>query len=398
MNKIEFNPYSHDVHDNPYVYYKELREKEPVYYNAEHKFWLLTKWEDCHNAFRDFKTFSSKEGPGLEPDINQGQGSLYPMFIASDPPLHTRQRKIVSRYMTPQAVNSLEPYVRQKAIDLLSPHLPKGRIDMVEDFSALLPMDVISTMIHVPENEQDMVRGWADDLIARADGQYGASERQANGYLNLGSYFDKLAQTRAELPEEPNDLFSSLLQAEKSGDLPHADLIGFGILLAVAGNETTTKLIGNMCYRLWEHPQQRQLLIDDPSKIGMAVEEVLRYDGSSQIIGRTCTKDTVIRGKTIKAGERVGLAIISASRDEEKFLEAEKFDVTRGERNHMAFGFGIHACLGSALARLEVRICMEEILRLVPDYDLDPQQLTRIYNPNVRGYNSMPMTFTAHRD
>ena len=394
MKTIEFNPYAHEVHDNPYEYYKVMREQEPVYYNEEHKFWILTKWEDCHNAFRDFKTFSSVHGPGLEPDINQGQGSLYPMFIASDPPLHTRQRKIVSRFMTPQAVVALEPYVRQKAINLLTPHLPSGKIDMVEDFSALLPMDVISTMIHVPESDQDTVRGWADDLIARADGQAGVTDRQAHGYLNLGGYFDKLAKERAPLPADSNDLFSALLEAEKAGDLPHADLIGFGILLAVAGNETTTKLIGNMCYRLWEHQQQRQMLIDDPSLMAMAVEEVLRFDGSSQIIGRTCTKDTVIRGKTIKAGDRVGLAIISASRDEEKFPNAETFDITRGERGHMAFGFGIHACLGSALARLEVRICMEEILRLMPDYEIDSSRLTRIYNPNVRGYNSMPMTFT----
>jgi len=395
MPKIEYDPYSHAVHDDPYVHYAKLREQEPVYFNEQHKFWLLTKWEHCHAVFRDFKSFSSKEGPALEANANQGEGSLYPMFIASDPPRHTQLRRVVSQHFTPTYIANLEDYVRDKARALINQHLASGAMDMVQDFSALLPMDVIATMIHVPAEDQDRVRGWADDLIHREDGQSESSERQVTGYLNLGNYFDKLATERALLPHDPNDLFSCILQAEKEGLMAHNDVVGFGILLAVAGNETTTKLIGNAVYRLWQHPEQRQLLIDDPEKIPDAVEEILRFDGSSQIIGRLCVKDTVIGGKTIKAGDRVGLAIISASRDEDHFPNANTFDVTRGERAHMAFGFGIHGCLGSALARLEIRVCLEEILRLIPDYVIDTDGLQRTYNPNVRGYTHIPVNFPA---
>jgi cytochrome P450 len=395
MSKIEYDPYSHAVHDDPYVHYAQLREHEPVYFNEQHKFWLLTKWDHCYAVFRDFKSFSSKEGPALEANANQGEGSLYPMFIASDPPRHTHLRRVVSQHFTPAYIARLEDYIRNKAIALLTPHLATGTMDMVQDFSALLPMAVIATMIHVPAADQDKVRGWADDLIHREDGQSETSERQVMGYLNLGTYFDNMATERAKLPHDPDDLFSCILQAEKDGKMAHSDVVGFGILLAVAGNETTTKLIGNAVYRLWQYPEQRQLLIDNPSKIPDAIEEILRFDGSSQIIGRLCVKDTVIGGKTIKAGDRVGLAIISASRDEDHFPNANTFDVTRGERAHMAFGFGIHGCLGSALARLEIRVCLEEILRLTPHYEIDVDGLARTYNPNVRGYTHIPVSFKA---
>lgn len=393
-NKVEYNPYSHDVHDNPYVHYDELREKDPVYYNEEHKFWLLTKYEHCYQVFRDFKNFSSKHGPAIEANANQGEGSLYPMFIASDPPKHTAVRKVVAQHFTPTYINKLEAYVREKASSLIKPHLANGEMDLVQDFSAILPMDVISSMIHVPKEDQDQVRTWADNLIDREDGQHEPSHLQAEGYLNLGAYFDKLAVERAKLPHDPDDLFSCILQAEREGKMAHNEVCGFGILLAVAGNETTTKLIGNAMYRLWEHKDQRQLLVDDPALIPDAVEEILRFDGSSQVIGRLCVNDTQVGGKTIRAGDRVGLAIIAASRDEDRFPNANTFDVTRGERAHMAFGFGMHSCLGAALARLEARVCLEELLKHMPDYEIDPAGLKRTYNPNVRGYTHVPLSFT----
>ncbi|MEE2651735.1 MAG: cytochrome P450 [Pseudomonadota bacterium] len=391
MAAVEFNPYSHAVHEDPYPYYQRLRAEAPVYYNAEHGFWLLSKWEDCFNAFRDFKTFSSINGPALESDQSASAG--YPMFINMDPPDHTRIRKLLSGLMVPQRIAALEDYTRQKARSLIAPHLARGEMDLIQDFSAILPMDVISTMIHVPEADQAAVRTWADELIYREDGQFEISEANVNAYFKLAQYFDDLSRQLAEQPFDPDDMFSCVLQAEKDGKMTHDDVIGFGILLAVAGNETTTKLIGNMGYRLWQHPQQRQLLIDDPSRIADAVEETLRFDGSTQMIGRTVTKDIEIRGQKIAAGARVGLCIISASRDEERYENADVYDVCRGARDHMAFGVGIHACLGSALARLEVRVCFEELLKAVPDYDLDLSRSDRTHNPNVRGFTTLPMRF-----
>lgn len=389
--KLEFNPYSHKVHDDPYPWYARLREEAPVYYNEEHGFWLLTKWDDCQAAFKDFKTFSSINGPALEAEQNTSAGC--PMFINMDPPNHTKIRKLLSPLMVPQRIAQLEDYTRQKAKSLLAEHAASGRMDMIRDFSAILPMDVISTMIHVPASEQDKVRNWADELIYREDGQFGLSDKNINAYFNLAVYFDELSKELASKPHDPDDIFSCVLQAEREGKMSHEDVIGFGILLAVAGNETTTKLIGNMTYRLWQHPEQRQMLVNDPSLIANAVEETLRFDGSSQMIGRTVMKDVEIRGKQLKAGDRVGLCIIAASRDEDRYEHADTYDITRGARDHMAFGLGIHSCLGAALARLEVRVCFEEILKLMPEYELNMDAADRTHNPNVRGYTHLPMQF-----
>ncbi|HCS28244.1 MAG TPA: cytochrome P450, partial [Spongiibacteraceae bacterium] len=386
---VHFDPYAHEVHDDPYPYYAKMREQAPVYYNRKHGYWLLTKWDDCQAAFRDFRTFSSAAGPALE--ANQDVNAGYPMFINMDPPQHTRIRKLIQALMLPQRIAELEPYIREKAVSLLTPHLKSGRMDLTQDFAALLPMDVISTMIHVPVEDQNQVRQWADDLIFREDGQFGLNERNITAYLSMGSYFDKLATELSGKLAGDDDIFSAILQAEREGKLSHDDVIGFGILLAIAGNETTTKLIGNMCYRLWQHKDQRQLLIDDPQKIANGVEETLRFDGSTQMIGRQVMQDVEIRGNTIKAGERVGLCIISASRDEGRYENAESYDVTRGARDHMAFGSGVHSCVGSALARLEVRVCMEELLRLIPDYEIDEAGLERTHNPNVRGFTHVPV-------
>ncbi|MFT5033248.1 MAG: cytochrome P450 [Bermanella sp.] len=391
---VHFDPYAHEVHHDPYPYYAKMRQHAPVYYNEQHGYWLLSKWDDCQAAFRDFRTFSSSAGPALE--ANQDANAGYPMFINMDPPQHTRIRKLIQALMLPQRIAELEPYIRDKAVSLLSRHLKAGRMDLTQDFAALLPMDVISTMIHVPVEDQNQVRQWADDLIFREDGQFGLNERNITAYLSMGSYFDKLATELSAKLTGADDVFSAVLQAERDGKLSHEDVIGFGILLAIAGNETTTKLIGNMCYRLWQHKDQRQLLIDDPAKIVDGVEETLRFDGSTQMIGRQVMQDVEIRGTTLKAGDRVGLCIISASRDEDRYANADSYDVTRGARDHMAFGTGVHACVGSALARLEVRVCMEEILRLMPDYEIDEAGLERTYNPNVRGFTHVPITFTPH--
>lgn len=393
--QVHFDPYDHAVHDDPYPYYARLRQHAPVYYNEEHGYWLLSKWDDCYAAFRDVATFSSIAGPALEAQQDANAG--YPMFINMDPPDHTRIRKLIQPLMLPQRIKVLEQYIRDKAVSLLTPHLGNGYMDLTQDFAALLPMDVISTMIHVPEPDQDMVRGWADDLIYREDGQFGLNERNINAYLAMGNYFDELATEMSEKLQGEDDIFSAVLQAERQGQLTHKDVIGFGILLAIAGNETTTKLIGNMSYRLWQHKDQRQLLINDPSLMGKAVEETLRFDGSTQMIGRQVMKDVEIRGCKLKAGERVGLCIISASRDEEKFDNANSFDITRGSRDHMAFGKGIHSCVGASLARLEVAVCMEEILRLIPDYEIDEAGLQRTHNPNVRGFTHVPISFTPRK-
>lgn len=390
MAKLQLDPYDHQFHWDPYPTYQALREQDPVHYNADLDLWFLTKWDDVFNAFRDFKSFINTGATSLEKGSTEALP--YPMFIFSDPPQHTRIRNLFMPLMTPLAVQALEQMIRQKTRQLLEPKLATGRFDFVDDLGCFLPMDVISALTSVPAQDQDKVRGWADDLIAREDKQHSLSERNIQGFINMATYFETHSATFAA-SGKATGLVDIMLRAEQAGTMDRKQTVGTLILLAIAGNETTTKLIGNMAYRLWQHQDQRALLVQDPSLIGNAVEETLRYDGSSQIIVRRAGKDVTLRGKTIPEGARVGLCIISANRDPDKYPDPDRYDVRRGARDHMAFGMGIHACLGSALARLEARVVFEELLPRMPDYEIDEAGLRRAHNPNVRGYTHVPARF-----
>jgi cytochrome P450 len=388
---IEFDPYSHKVHDDPYPYYKQLRDHAPVYLSPR-GFWVLSRWDDVQRAMRDFKNFSNHMGVSLEAEMNHG----YPMIIAMDPPQHTRMRKIIATMLTPEKVARLETLIRDLAVELLQPHLEKGRIDLLQDFAVYLPMAVIARMIKVPRADEDKVRLWTDTLVQREDGEAKISRTVAEAYLNLAVYFDDLVKQHWD--DAPDDtLIGAIIQAEKAGELTHDEVIGFMILLGVAGNETTTKLIGNMAYRLWQHKDQRQLLIDDPGLIPNAVEETMRFDGSSQLLGRTVMNDIDFNGHQMKAGQRVALLLISANRDERRWEDPDKYDVRRKTAGHMGFGFGVHSCVGAALARLEGRVAFEEILKAMPDFEIDPSGLARMHSPNVRGFTHVPMTFTPRQ-
>ncbi len=388
---VVLDPYDHRFHWDPYPYYRAAREHDPVYFYEPGGFWLLTKWDDVYRAFRDHKTFINSGAVALEKDANEKLP--YPLFIGSDPPEHTRQRAVLAPLMMPGALASLEGFIRARTLELLAPHLARGRLDFVAHLGCYLPMDVISVLIEVPSADRDKVRGWADDLIAREDRQIDLAERNVAGYMNMAEYFEAHA-ARPDPQPRAGSLLGAMLQAQSAGRMSRAEVVGNLILLAIAGNETTTKLIGNMAYRLWQHPEQRGWLIEDPGLIPKAVEETLRFDGSSQILVRRVATDITLRGKLLKKGDRVGLCVISANRDADKFENPESFDIRRGTREHMAFGHGVHACLGAALARLEARVVFEEILRCLPDYEIEEAALQRAHNPNVRGYTHVPSRFT----
>ena len=388
--RVVLDPYDHRFHWDPYPYYRAAREHDPVYYYQPGGFWLLTKWDDVHRAFRDHKTFISSGAVALEKDANEKLP--YPLFIGSDPPEHTRQRSVLAPLMMPAALGRLEDFIRARTLELLSPHLPCGRLDIVADLACYLPMDVIAILINVPPADRDRVRGWADDLIAREDRQTDLAARNVAGYMNLAQYFEEHVAKHAQEPPD-DELLGAMLRAQTQGLMTHAELVGNLILLAIAGNETTTKLIGNMAYRLWEHPQQRRWLVNDASLIPKAIEETLRFDGSSQILVRRVAEDVTLRGKLLRKGDRVGLCVISANRDADRFENPEVFDVRRGSRDHLAFGYGVHACIGAALARLETRVVFEELLRLLPEYEIDVTGLERAHNPNVRGFTRLPARF-----
>jgi cytochrome P450 len=385
---LVYDPYAYEIHEDPYPTYKRLRDEAPAYYNAQLGFHALSRFHDVWNAIQEWDTFSSAEGVSLE----RGSGARPPMIIAMDPPRQQKLRRLVSKAFTPRRVAELEPTVRALTRKYLEPVISRGACDFVQDFAAKLPMDVISTMMGVAEGDQDMLREWADTLLHREEGRSEIPQAGLEASGKLARYFAEDLVRRRRQPGD--DLISALLDAEVDGErLTDAEISGFCFLLVIAGNETTTKMLGNAMVLLERHPDQRAWLVANPGGLAGAVEEVVRYDNSTQMLARVLTRDVSLHGTTMQAGRKLLLLIGSANRDERAIERPDEFDVRR-EPSHLAFGHGLHVCLGASLARLEGRVALEEVLPRMPDYAVDPAGLVRVHSANVRGYSHVPMRFT----
>ncbi len=383
---LVFNPYAHEVHDDPFPFYRRLRDEAPVYHNEELGFWALSRYDDVLDALHDYDTYCSRHGITLEPR------SPLPMMITMDPPEHTAMRRLISRTFTPRRIADLEPSIRALSARYLSAFDGRTSGDIIAEYSARLPMDVISTMLGVPEPDQDMLRGWSDAMIHREEGSPDVTADGIDAAIQLFEYFSAIVVEKQARPLD--DLLSALVTAEVDGErLTDKDVVAFCFLLVIAGNETTTKLIGNATYWLWRNPDQRQLLLDDPSLCADAVEEVLRYEGSTQLMARTTTRDVTRHGVTIPADEKVLLLLGSGNRDERFWDRPDEFDIRREKKLHLSFGHGVHVCLGAALARLETRIALEDILDRFGAYDVDADGISRIHSGNVRGYDHLPISW-----
>ncbi|MDR3416858.1 MAG: cytochrome P450 [Nevskia sp.] len=383
-----FDPFDHAVHDNPYPVYQDLRDHDPLYHNDRHGFWIVSRYDDCVKVLRDFATFCNKHGQTLEPTGK----TVPPILLLMDPPHHTRLRKVVARVLTPERIGHLEGDIRRLAQELLAPFHGQHRIDIVADFSAYLPMAIIARMLKIPREHEDMMRAWTDACVHRDDGVFAMPEAGLKATMDMWVYFEDLVKERRKHPYG-DDLVSLILQSEDAKEMSHEEVIGFLYILAIAGNETTTKLIGNMSCQLSRHPEQLRLLREQQELLPSAVEETMRFDGPTQLQARTATRDVEMYGKTIREGDKVGILFISANRDERHYQNADVYDVRRNPRDHIGFGAGVHACLGAALARLEVRIAFEEIFKLAPEFSVEESGLKRMHSPNVRGYTSVPMSF-----
>lgn len=391
MAAIDFNPYAYDIHEDPYPTYRELRAHAPAYRNDALGFWALSRYDDVLVAFKDPLTFSNAQGVSLERS-SMGDPSAVASFLAMDPPRHDQLRTLVSRGFTPRRVAELEPEIGALSAHYIAGFEATGSCDIIEDFAARLPMDVVSKLLGVPPADRDTLRRWADAVVHREEGRADipVSAMQASGQL-LG-YFRELVTQRRQ--RRGDDLLSALLDAEIDGvRLEDREVIAFLFLMIIAGNETTTKLIGNALYWLWRNPRERERVRRDPRLIPNWIEETLRYDGSTQMLARAVTRDVELHGQRLRAADRLLLLIGSANRDERVFENADAFDVLRDTSQHLAFGKGTHFCMGAALARLEARVALTAIQVRLPDYEIDARKLVRVHSPNVRGFASMPITF-----
>lgn len=393
---VEYDPYSYELDDDPYPTYRYLLEHAPVYYNERLDFWALTRFDHCLQAFIDWETYSSAKGTVLElMGMQEITGSL---MIFMDPPKQTRLRNLVNKAFTLRRISELEPAIRGIARRHLEPIFERadGRCDIVKEFTARLPMDVISTLLGIPESDRDMVRGWSNDILHRDAGNPMPTAQGVRSMGQLAAYFTEALEERRRQPRE--DIMTLLTQAEIEEDgckhrLSDVEITSFFNLLATAGNETVTKLLATAYYWLDQNPDQRRALVQDPSLCRNAVEETLRYDPPSQYQGRVLTRDAEVGGTRIPKDARLLIINGASGRDPRRFEDPDRYDVRREIEQHLGFGYGRHFCLGASLARLESRIAIEEVLARIPEYGVDRSGIERMHSSNVRGFSGLVLQY-----
>jgi cytochrome P450 len=393
---IEFDPFSQDFFDGAYDTYRRLRDEAPVYYSPKWDFWALTRYDDVAPGTRDHETYSSAKGATL--DMVKAHDDAIPVpkvIISMDPPEHEKMRKLVSKVFTPRAIAALEGMVREKIYECINA-LDPSSFDIVADFSALFPNEVITTMLGVPKEDRNQIRLWLDLLLERHPGEIATTKAGYEASMNTGIYYYNLIQQRRAQPQD--DMISRLIDTEIERDgvvekLTDVDISGFATMLGGAGAETVTKLVGNAMVAFADFPDQWRKLREDRSKVPAAVEELLRYEAPSQYQIRTTTRDVTYYGTTIPEGAAVLLVTGSATRDERMFDDPDRLDIDRERKMgfNLAFGYGVHSCLGAALARMESRIALEALLDLIPEYEVDRDGLRRVAMSNVSGWSNVPV-------
>jgi cytochrome P450 len=380
---VVYNPYDPAVNNDPYPVYAWLRREAPLYHNAEHGFWALSRHADVSAALGDSTLLSSDHGPVLDPAAWGPQARTYLSFVAMDPPDHTRMRAVVSRAFTPRRVAALEPMIREIARGYIEEGIERGTFDFARDFAAKLPLDVISELVGVPPSDRADVRR-RSDILVRYDPQGKMADTGLKSILSLGDYYASIVADRRATPRD--DLVSALVA---DGGLSPEEIVAFLFLLIGAGSETTTHLLSAAWYWAWRNPGQRAAAVG--GAITQWVEESLRYDTPAHGIARRLTKPAEWHGVQLPADAKVWILIGSADRDESVFPDPDVYDLGRDTSRSISFGVGRHYCLGGPLARLEARVALEELIKAVsPSYEIDQDGIRRISHGNVRGMVRLP--------
>jgi cytochrome P450 len=383
QSDLYWDPLDVTIDAEPYAVWQRLRDEAPVYRNERYDFWALSRHADVEAAHRDPATFLSSHGTVLEMMTEHPIPSG--MMIFQDPPEHSRLRSLVSRAFTPRRMAALEDHIRELCDELLAPWQDGADFDFVADFGATLPSMVICELMGVPATDRAWVKERIDITFHIEPDVGMLNHTSLTARIELDKYLLGLLEERAAAPGD--DLLSGLTQA----DLTLREAADFANLLVSAGTETVARLLGWTAVVLDRHPDQRADLAADPALLPNAVEELLRYEAPSPVQGRWTSREVALHGTTIPNGAKVLLITGSAGRDERSYPDAHRFDVHRRFDHHVSFGFGIHFCLGAALARLEGRVALEEALRRHPDWEVDHDRAVRLHTSTVRGWSSVPV-------
>jgi cytochrome P450 len=393
---VYWDPYDYEIDADPHPIWKRMRDEAPVYWNERYGFYALTRFQDVLDAHLDWETFSSARGTVLElidlPELVDNS-----LMIFMDPPEHTRYRKLVNRAFTPRHISALEAGIRKLCADYLDPFADTGGFDYVAQFGALLPVVVISTLLGAPEEDWDQLREWADLTLHREPGATLPSATANEALRQTRDYWQSQIDERRRRPHD--DIMGELMQAElemadgSARPLTDEELHAFFGLLSAAGNETTSRLLGWAGATLARFPDERAKLVADPSLVPKAVEELLRYEAPSPVQARFVTRDWTRHGVTVPAGSKIALLTGSAGRDDREYDDPDRFVADREAARHTSFGYGLHFCLGAALARLEGRVALEETLARFPEWDVDWAGYEMVHTSTVRGPARVPIRY-----
>jgi cytochrome P450 len=391
MEAVYWDPYKPEFFQDPYPVFRRLREEAPLYYNAEHGFYAVSRYAEVERCLRDKDAFSSARGAILE-IIKANVKLPDAVFIFQDPPVHTAYRSLLQRVISPKRMAALETQVRQFCAQCLDPLVGAERFDFIADLGAKMPMRVISMLLGIPEKDQEAVRRSGDDRLRTEAGKPMKVSLEANF---SGGAYDEYIEWRTTHPSD--DMMTELLLAEfKDHDgtvrkLTRDEILAIVNVVAGAGNETTNRLIGWAGKELAEHPDQRRDLVANPALIPQAIEELLRFQTPGPAIARHLLRDVEIYGQTIPADSIVMLLIGAANRDDRRFPDGDSFNIHRESRPHLGFGHGIHVCIGAALARLEGRVALEEVLKRFPEWHVDYDHAELAPTSTVRGWETLPV-------
>jgi cytochrome P450 len=389
---LYWDPFDPSLRDDPYSLWKRLRDEAPAYHNDRYDFFVLSRYHDVETAHLDPQTYISSHGTSLEfmsPNPIPGGRIIY-----LDPPEHARRRALVSRAFTPRRMAAIEPKIREICVRLLDAQDGAGSFDAVQDFGAIVPPTVISTLLGVPEADHDRLRHVVDRVFHVEDGVGMMNPTSLSAVAEIDAYLLDLIRERRAHPGD--DVLSALATAELTDQdgthrLSETDAADFGKTLFIAGTETVARLIGWAGAVLDEHPGQRAELAADPAFIPNAIEELLRFEPPSPVQARWSTKPVLLHGVNIPANSKVVLLTGSAGRDERKYAEPHRFDIHRTFDRHVSFGYGNHFCLGANLARTEGRVALEELLKRWPTWEVDRDNASLLYTSTVRGYHRLPI-------